>query len=1257
MPDVFSDLSYRLLPVGMLYNACECLFLSIHPDFRPALKHLDAFSHLILFAEPGISPFFKTPGTGYDVLFEQPFRLFVKRILRIDEESGVVLLEGLPIEKNLLIYDVKPYFPCEDRVQTVKLPENFANTEFWIPEAKNTVVLDQLVPEIPKYPSGIHDVPYVIKPMGFFDKGNGVCRIVLNGDQQEVLSRLSGFSHIKIGWWFHRFDKKDYRKITLCDPPYENAPRTGVFACRSPVRPNPIALTTTRIRDIRSDNCIDITSTDAFDRSPIIFILPYVPSLDRVKDCFVPECISHWPQWLDDTQEGTDVKVTSELSPREKLLAFCDKPEYGKNDLSFPTNTPYDDNRNRKNDIIVIGARQNNLKNITCVLPKNQLTVVTGISGSGKSSFAFDTVFAESRRRFMEGLASQGGAFSEQIEKPDIDSITGLPPAIAVEQKNIGRNPRSTVGTFTGLYDYLRTLYTVIGVRYCPECGKPVEPLKAEEIRRYLLSLRTDTVFEIRAYRSSDTFAYFQVPPEATAKAEAYKARLEKVIHESLVSGNGAIEIKLESQEHFLLQTKEMCMHCQRFFFERRPSLFSFNNPDAMCPDCKGLGVSMAIDPERIVAFPHLSVLNGASAWWGELGKFRKNPNANWFKGEVLALADKMGVDLERPWKDLPDDFKRKALYGSEEEVFTFYYENKNGRKGEITRPVEGAYNAIRRLLKENKDETVRRLTEHFVSERPCPSCGGERLKAEARAFKIGKTRFPETVSLSLENLLHWIDGLQECVDYEKRTMLFSILKPFREKLSVFIEAGLSYLTLDRPIPTLSGGELQRLRLASMLNSGITNVLYVLDEPTSSLHPKDRTRLLRLFDKLKKEGNTILLVEHDLECIRVADKVIDLGPGAGVHGGYVIAEGTPDNISLNPCSITGKFLSQHQEGVSRRASERKIPTGYMTLSGAKCHNLKNITIRFPLGVFCCITGVSGSGKSSLITQTLFPLLCNTLTGKDLKVGEYASIEGYEAINDIVCVSQQPIGRTPRSNPATYTGMFDDIREMYASTEEAKRNGFRPGHFSFNSKDGQCSVCNGEGRIQIDMYFMPDLWVECPECHGKRFKPEILQIKRNGKNIADILDMTTEEAVAFFGNEEKPARVLQLLNEVGLSYLKLGQSALTLSGGEAQRIKLAKELSKPSTGKTLYLLDEPTAGLHASDILHLVSILKRLTEAGNTVIIIEHSPEMILCSDWVIDLGPQGGDKGGFLVAEGTPEHVSTVEDSPTGQVLKNRFRN
>lgn len=1245
----------ELFPIGIIKSECNHTYVHILQEYKGALKHLKSFSHILIFHESHESckrtaDAFRSGALSGNCVID----FLTARILWVDEKHGGILIDYADMAEGALVFDIKPYFPCEDRVKSATVPGSMSSWPEWrrdgadLKESADDFVKGLFIMEKKDC--------YPVSPIGSIRIIDGEYFLELDAEGTNLITGLEGYSHVKILWWFDRFDKSTYRKITEGDPPYENAPRTGIFATRSPVRPNPIAITTARLLEVDSTGRrIRISNLDSFDKTPIINIVPYIPALDRVKEFSVPDWLKHWPEWVDDRETHSayseieimeaDADRVRQLIPAKhsgartvgNIAAECVREENGPS-----------------GDIIVKGARQNNLNNVSCIIPKNKLTVITGVSGNGKSSLAFDTVYAESRRRFIGCMSGSVGALIEQMDKPDVDQILGLPPAVAIEQRSIGRNPRSTVGTATDIYDYLRLLFAKIGTRHCPECGRAIVPLKADEIVDILTNLPIGTSFSIKAFMGNEFLGKFTVQ-ERDACSNTFAKGLKECVKKGLSAGNGAITVTVEGEGEFLLQTKELCYHCNRIFFELTASTFSFNNPESMCPVCKGLGVKLEVDVGLIVAKPDLSILDGASEWWGNLRKYRQKPNANWMRGEILALAEELGVDLELPWKDLPESFRRQAIYGSEGRIVIFRYEIASGRKGEISRPVEGAFNSIMRLFRENSGDTAKRIASAFMREKSCPGCHGERLSAEGRLVLIGKTRFPETVSMTIENLKDWLSELPQKLPEEKLKISVQILKELGKRLEGLIEVGVPYLTLDRPVTTLSGGEAQRMRLAAQLGIGITNILYVLDEPSVGLHPKDHRHLIKTIKRIRDEGNTVIVVEHDAETMLEADRIIDMGPGAGALGGSIIAEGTPEEVMNNCRSETGKYLTAIRSAEGRQSIHRKKAGSWIRITGARHNNLKRVDVEIPMGVLTCVTGVSGSGKSSLVSKTLYPALDVYLNKSDAIPGAYDRIEGLEGLDKIISISQYPIGRTPRSNPATYIGLFDEIRNLYASQEEARSKGYKSNKFSFNSREGQCEACGGEGRKCIEMHFMSDIWVECSACHGKRFNMEALEIRYRGKTISDVLDMNVEEALESFADSRRISEILQTLKDVGLGYIKLGQSALTLSGGEAQRIKLAKELSRKDTGKTVYMLDEPTTGLHFSDVQKLLLILQRITQAGNTVIVIEHNLDVIWKADWVIDMGPGGGDTGGRIVAQGTPEEVAMAAESHTGELLRKLY--
>jgi len=959
-------------------------------------------------------------------------------------------------------------------------------------------------------------------------------------------------------------------------------------------------------------------------------------------------------------------------------------------------------------DIIVRGARQHNLRNITVHIPRNKLVVVTGVSGSGKSSLAFDTIYAEGQRRYVESLSSYARQFMDQMEKPLVDQITGLSPAIAIEQKAITRNPRSTVGTVTEILDYLRVLYARLGIPHCPQCGRAVQPQSAQQIANQLAKLPPGSRFQLLAplARSrkgtfakelrkaiADGYPRARVDGDLVDLASGvpvldkdkkhnielvvdrlvvpgssptgrgddsddddFPTRLMDSVEACLHAGNGTLLVSLDDEE-IILSEHNACPDCEISFPKLEPHLFSFNSPLGMCDECTGLGVKLQVDPSLIIVNPAVSLMDGASAWHGNLRK--KGKSSSWHVGNLNAIARHYGVDLETPWNELPEKFRQVILDGSEGERvhFQFKAETESGSwQGESMREVKGVIFHINRLFRQTKSEYTRRWYMSFMSQLPCPKCNGERLNPEARFVTVGGKRLPELTSWSIEAIHQWISELADNLNEEERQIGQELVNEIRQRLGFLRNVGLHYLNLDRSAPTLSGGEGQRIRLASQIGSGLVGVLYILDEPSIGLHSRDQRALLDTLIRLRDIGNTVLVVEHDSATMKEADWILDLGPGPGILGGELVAAGTPDAIMLHPDSLTGKYLSGEMAVTAPNGRHRREPRGWLTVRNASLHNLKNIDARFPLGNLICITGVSGSGKSSLIAQTLFPALCRHLHKAQSVPGPHDGIDGLDLIDKVINITQEPIGRNPRSNPGTYVGVLNAIRDVFALTPEARSLGFASGRFSFNVKGGRCEECKGYGFKKVEMHFLPDVWVKCKACDGRRFNRQTLGVTYKEKNIADVLDMDVQEALTFFENHPEIRRILQTLHDVGLDYIKLGQSALTLSGGEAQRVKLAKELSRVATGDTVYILDEPTTGLHFADIQRLLDVLHRLTDAGNTVIVIEHNLDVIKTADWILDLGPEGGEKGGYIVAVGTPEQVASEQASYTGKFLCEMFQ-
>ncbi len=935
------------------------------------------------------------------------------------------------------------------------------------------------------------------------------------------------------------------------------------------------------------------------------------------------------------------------------------------------------------NDNIVIkGAKEHNLKNINIEIPKNKLVVITGLSGSGKSSLAFDTLYAEGQRRYVESLSSYARQFLGIMDKPRVESIEGLSPAISIDQKTTSKNPRSTVGTVTEIYDYIRLLYARIGVPYCPKCGKKIEKQTIDQIVDNVLELPENTRIQILApvirgrkgeYKKlledfqKDGFVRARVDGniiDLSDDIDIYRkkkhnidividrlvikndirARLTESIEIAMKHANNLVMVDVVGGKEKLYSGNYACPDCGISFEELSPRMFSFNNPVGACPTCTGIGYLMKMDEDLIIPDKNLTLYNGVKAFGASTMK----------KGDTIAkmyfeaIGKHYGVDISKPIKDLPRDFLEKILYGTGDEEIEFEYETAFGvRRNKV--PFEGVIPTLERRHRETKSQGMLQFYEMYMSNMECPECHGARLKKESLSVKVGDKNINELTDMSIVHIKDYINSL---VLSEKDSIIADqILKELNKRLQFLIDVGLDYLTLSRSAATLSGGESQRIRLATQIGSGLTGVMYILDEPSIGLHQRDNDKLIATLKKLRDLGNSVIVVEHDTDTMYAADQVIDIGPYAGVHGGNVMAQGTAEEIAKVPDSITGQYLSGRKQ-ITVPKKRRKSNGKSIEIVGATEHNLKNVSVKFPLGQFVCITGVSGSGKSTLVNEVLYKNIDKQLNKSNEKVGKCKSIKGLHNIDKIINIDQSPIGRTPRSNPATYTGVFDIIREIFATTNEAKMRGYDKGRFSFNVQGGRCEACNGDGIIKIEMNFLSDVYVPCEVCKGKRYNKETLEVKYKGKNISDVLDMTVEEALTFFENIPRIKQKIQTLYDVGLGYIKLGQPSTTLSGGEAQRIKLATELSKRSTGKTLYILDEPTTGLHIDDVHRLVDILQRLVDGGNSVLVIEHNLDLIKTCDYIIDLGPEGGDKGGEIIAVGTPEKICQNERSYTGQFLK-----
>jgi excinuclease ABC subunit A len=959
--------------------------------------------------------------------------------------------------------------------------------------------------------------------------------------------------------------------------------------------------------------------------------------------------------------------------------------------------------------IVVSGAREHNLKDISLSLPRDALVVITGLSGSGKSSLAFDTIYAEGQRRYVESLSAYARQFLGQMDKPDVDSIEGLSPAISIDQKTTSRNPRSTVGTVTEIYDYLRLLWSRVGKPHCPVCGRPIVGQSAEQIIDQVMELGEGARFMVLApvvrgrkgeygklleELRADGFARVKIDDrlrmleESIVLDKRYKhdisvvvdrlvmrhdvrKRLADSIETAVSLAEGLVEIEImgsassvQEPEHatgakgaraaavqivpgevpepgtiFTFSERFACPVHGPSLVELEPRIFSFNSPHGACEHCTGLGAQMEIDPELVVPDPSLSITEGALAPWA-------GSASNYYEQVTEAIAERYGVDLTVPWAQLPVQMRDLFMNGTDERL-QITYRNRYGRRRSYATRFEGIVKNLQRRYRETDSEGTREKIEQFMSLRACPVCGGARLRAESRAVLVAGTPIDEFCAMSARRALEWLDEIE--LSETDRHVARLILREISERLRFLENVGIGYLSMDRAAATLSGGEAQRIRLATQIGSSLVGVLYILDEPSIGLHQRDNSKLIGTLERLRDLGNTVIVVEHDEQTMRAADYIVDMGPGAGEHGGRIVAQGTAAQVQLVKESATGQFLAGTR--TIQAPAKRRTPAGYVEILGASQHNLRDVDVKVPLGVLTCVTGVSGSGKSTLVNEVLFKSVASRLHRARRRPGAHRAINGLDQLDKIIAVDQSPIGRTPRSNPATYTGLFDVIRDLFSKTQEARTRGYKPGRFSFNVKGGRCEICKGDGQIKIEMHFLPDVYVLCEQCHGKRYNRETLEVRFKGKSIADVLDMAIEDALGFFEHIPKVRRRLETLNAVGLGYVRLGQPATTLSGGEAQRVKLATELSKVATGRTLYILDEPTTGLHFADVERLLEVLQRLVDAGNSVVVIEHNLDVIKSADRLIDMGPEGGEEGGMVIAAGTPEQVAAEPASHTGQFL------
>ena len=932
-------------------------------------------------------------------------------------------------------------------------------------------------------------------------------------------------------------------------------------------------------------------------------------------------------------------------------------------------------------DLIITGAREHNLKDISLTLPRDRFIVITGLSGSGKSSLAFDTIYAEGQRRYVESLSAYARQFLGQMDKPDVDSIEGLSPAISIDQKTTSRNPRSTVGTVTEIYDYLRLLYARVGHPHCPNCGRPISGQSVQQIVDHICELEPGTRFSVVApvvrgrkgeygklfeQLRADGFTRVEVDGEVReleedidldkkfkhdiavivdrlVMKEGLRRRLTDSVETAAALADGLVDVELAGDAGKLtFSEKFACVHCGISLPEIEPRIFSFNNPHGACPACHGLGSTQEIDPGLVVPDGSISIDQGALLPYGQL-------SFGWLEQVFESIAKTFGVDTSVPWDDMSEEDRDLFLYGTGKERIPLSYRNYQGRMRHYNSSFPGIVKHLQRRFVETESEQVRQKIEEYMADRPCPECKGARLKPTSLAVTVGEQNIHQFTLLSVREALGFLGELS--LSDTERLIGGRVIKEIGERLRFLNDVGVGYLTLQRASATLSGGEAQRIRLATQIGSALVGVLYILDEPSIGLHQRDNRRLIDTLLRLRDLGNTVLVVEHDEDTMRLADYIVDMGPGAGEHGGEVVAQGTPQEVMADEASLTGDYLAGRRR--IELPGQRRLPLQWFTVRGARMHNLKDIDVSFPVGAFSCVTGVSGSGKSTLVNEILYKGMAARLNrGTKLRAGDHAGIDGAKHLDKVIDIDQSPIGRTPRSNPATYTGVFDHIRQLFAQTPESKLRGYKPGRFSFNVKGGRCETCKGDGQLKIEMHFLPDVYVPCEVCHGKRYNRDTLEVRYKGKNIAEVLEMSVEESVEFFANVPRIARRLRALDEVGLGYVKLGQPATTLSGGEAQRVKLASELSKVATGKTLYILDEPTTGLHFQDIDKLLEMLQRLVDQGNTVVVIEHNLDVIKSADWVVDLGPEGGDEGGLVVATGTPEELAGLPElSHTGEYL------